>query len=158
MSEMKKIYLDSAASTVIDERVIEAMIQSMKEDFGNPSAIHSFGQESKSKIETVRKNLAQWLHVNSNEIIFTSCGTESNNLIIRSCVENLHIRRIITSPLEHKSVLETVRDLKEKHLELEIVFLPILNKQGDLDFSHLENLLQDNIPTLVSLMHSNKEI
>ncbi len=158
MSEMKKIYLDSAASTVIDERVIEAMIQSMKEDFGNPSAIHSFGQESKSKIETVRKNLAQWLHVNSNEIIFTSCGTESNNLIIRSCVENLHIRRIITSPLEHKSVLETVRDLKEKHLELEIVFLPILNKQGDLDFSHLENLLQDNIPTLVSLMHSNNEI
>ncbi|MCO6565596.1 MAG: cysteine desulfurase [Apibacter sp.] len=155
---MKKIYLDSAASTIIDERVIEAMIQSMKEDFGNPSAIHSFGQESKSKIEMVRKNIAQWLHVNPNEIIFTSCGTESNNLIIRSCIENLHIKRIITSPLEHKSVLETTRDLKEKFPEIEIVFLPLKNKKGDLDISFLENLLEEKIPTLVSLMHSNNEI
>lgn len=155
---MKKIYLDSAASTIIDERVIEAMIQSMKEDFGNPSAIHSFGQESKSKIEMVRKNIAQWLHVNPNEIIFTSCGTESNNLILRSCIENLSIKRIISSPLEHKSVLETIRDLKEKHPEIEVVFLPLKNKKGDLDIAFLEDLLEEKIPTLVSLMHSNNEI
>lgn len=155
---MKKIYLDSAASTIIDERVIEAMIQSMKEDFGNPSAIHSFGQESKSKIEMVRKNIAQWLHVNPNEIIFTSCGTESNNLILRSCIENLSIKRIISSPLEHKSVLETIRDLKEKHPEIEVVFLPLKNKKGDLDIAFLEDLLEEKTPTLVSLMHSNNEI
>ncbi len=155
---MKKIYLDSAASTQIDERVIDTMMESLKEDFGNPSAIHSFGQEGKSKIESARKTIAHWLNVPASEIIFTSCGTESNNLIIRSCIENLGIKRIIISPLEHKCVLETVRDLKEKHPETEIIFLPVKNKKGDLDFDVLEKYLQENKPTLVSLMHANNEV
>ncbi|MGM5629302.1 cysteine desulfurase family protein [Apibacter raozihei] len=155
---MKKIYLDSAASTIIDHRVIDAMTESLKDDFGNPSSIHSFGQEGKSKIESVRKFIARSLGVSSGEIIFTSCGTESNNLIIRSSVENLGIKRIITSPLEHKCVTETVRDIKEKHPELEILFIPVKNAQGDLDLDFLEELLQDSVPTLVSIMHANNEV
>ncbi|MDR1876300.1 MAG: cysteine desulfurase [Flavobacteriaceae bacterium] len=155
---MKKIYFDSAASTVIDERVIDTMMQSLRYDFGNPSATHSFGQEGKSRIESVRKAIARWLNVSANEIIFTSCGTESNNLIIRSCIENLHIKRIITSPLEHKCVLETVRDLKEKHPDIEVVFLPVKDRKGDLDLNVLEEYLQENKPTLVSLMHGNNEV
>ncbi|MDR2122886.1 MAG: cysteine desulfurase [Flavobacteriaceae bacterium] len=155
---MKKIYLDSAASTLIDDRVIDVMMQSMREDFGNPSATHSFGQEGKSRIEFARKIIANRLNVPANEIIFTSCGTESNNLIIRSCVENLNVKRIITSPLEHKCVLETVRDLKEKHPDIEIVFLPVKNQNGDLDLDALEEYLQENKPTLVSLMHANNEV
>lgn len=155
---MKKIYLDSAASTIIDKRVIEVMMESMNEDYGNPSSTHSFGQEGKAKIEAARKCIAQWLNVPPHEIIFTSCGTESNNFILRSCVENLGIRRIISSPLEHKSVLETIRDLREKHNDLEIIFLPLKDKKGNLNFKTLEEYLMENKPTLVSLMHANNEI
>jgi len=155
---MKKIYLDNAASTPIDDRVIDAMITSMKEDIGNPSATHSYGQEGKSKIEAVRKTVARLLNVLPSEIVFTSGGTESNNLIIRSCVEDTGVKRIITSPLEHKCVLETIRTLKEKHPDLELVFLPVKNKKGDLDLDFLEEELQVDKPALVSLMHANNEV
>lgn len=155
---MKKIYLDSAASTIIDERVIDVMMESMKEDFGNPSSTHSFGQEGKSKIEAARKTIAHWLNVPAHEIIFTSCGTESNNLILRSCVETLGIKRIISSPLEHKCVLETIRDLKEKHKDLDVIFLPLKDKKGNLDFEVLEEYLKEDKPTVVSLMHANNEV
>ncbi|MDR3272703.1 MAG: cysteine desulfurase [Flavobacteriaceae bacterium] len=155
---MKKVYLDNAASTQIDDRVVDVMIASMKEDIGNPSATHSYGQEGKSKIEWVRKNIARLLNVSASEIIFTSGGTESNNLIIRSCVEDLGVKRIITSPLEHKCVLETVRNLKEKHRDLELIFLPVKNHKGDLDFDFLEEELKNEKFTLVSLMHANNEV
>lgn len=155
---MKKIYFDSAASTIIDDRVIDAMMTSMKEDFANPSANHSFGQEGKSKIETARKNIAKALHVQSNEIIFTSCGTEANNLIIRSCIEDLGIKRIVTSILEHKCISETIHDLERKHPDLEVVLVPLKNKKAELDFDALEEILKDEKPTLVTLMHANNEV
>ncbi|TWP28788.1 cysteine desulfurase [Apibacter muscae] len=152
----KKIYLDNAASTPMDPRVIETVWESMKENFGNPSASHSFGQTSKSKIEIARKIIAKELNAQPSEIIFTSCGTEANNLILRSCIENLAIQRIITTKIEHKSVGETVKYLKNKH-DLDIVYLPVNNK-GEWQLSDLENLLQDGTPTLVTLMHANNEI
>ena len=85
---MNKIYLDNAATTPMSEEVIDAMLSVMKNHYGNPSSIHSIGQEAKSLIEEARRKAAESLGVSPSEIIFTSCGTESNNMIIKSCVEH----------------------------------------------------------------------
>lgn len=154
---MDKIYLDNAATTPLSEEVIDAMVSVMKVTYGNPSSTHSFGQEAKILIEKVRREVADYLHVTPAEIIFTSCGTESNNMIIKSCVDNLGVERIITSPLEHKCVAETVLEMK-KMRGVEVVYLRP-DQKGDLDINKLEELLKNSEKkTLVSLMHANNEI
>ncbi len=154
---MNKIYLDNAATTPLSEEVIDAMVEVLKVNFGNPSSIHSFGQEAKILIENVRREVADYLHVTPAEIIFTSCGTESNNMIIKSCINHLGVERIITSPMEHKCVAETVLDMK-KRKGVEVVYLRP-NQKGDFDLNKLEELLQNSDKkTLVSLMHANNEI
>lgn len=154
---MEKIYLDNAATTPLSEEVIDAMVEVMKVNFGNPSSTHSFGQEAKILIEKVRREVADYLHASPSEIIFTSCGTESNNMIIKSCVEHLGVERIITSPMEHKCVAETVLDLKKRR-GVEVVYLRP-DRNGDLDLNQLEALLKNSDKkTLVSLMHANNEI
>ena len=154
---MKKIYLDNAATTPLAEEVIDAMVSVLKNNFGNPSSTHSFGQEAKVLLENVRRQAADYLKVSPAEIIFTSCGTESNNMILKSCVENLEVERIITSPLEHKCVSETTLELKQRK-GVEVVYLRP-NKQGDLSLETLEELLKSSEKkTLVSLMHANNEV
>lgn len=154
---MEKIYLDNAATTPMTNEVIDVMISVMKSQYGNPSSTHSIGQEAKTLIEEVRRKIASYLKVQPGEIIFTSCGTESNNMVIKSCVENLGVERIITSPLEHKCVAETCLEVKCKH-NIELVYLRP-NKKGDIDIQQLEELLKpSNKKTLVSLMHANNEI
>ncbi|AZB22037.1 cysteine desulfurase [Kaistella haifensis] len=154
---MDKIYLDNAATTPLSEEVIDAMVSVMKVTYGNPSSTHSFGQEAKILIEKVRREVADYLHVTPSEIIFTSCGTESNNMIIKSCVDHLGVQRIITSPLEHKCVAETVLEMKNRR-GVEVVYLRP-DQKGDLDLAKLEELLKNSDKkTLVSLMHANNEI
>ena len=154
---MTKIYLDNAATTPLSNEVIDAMIETMKINFGNPSSTHSFGQEAKILIENVRRQVADYLHVSPAEIIFTSCGTESNNMIIKSCVEHLGIERIISSPLEHKCVSESILDMKSRK-GVEVAYIRP-NEKGDIDLSKLEDLLKSSDKkTLVSLMHANNEI
>lgn len=154
---MDKIYLDNAATTPLSEEVIDAMVSVMKVTYGNPSSTHSFGQEAKILIENVRREIAEYLHVTPSEIIFTSCGTESNNMIIKSCVEHLGVERIITSPMEHKCVAETVLEMKKRR-GVEVVYLRPDHK-GDFDLTKLEELLKNSDKkTLVSLMHANNEI
>ncbi|MGZ5188523.1 MAG: cysteine desulfurase family protein [Kaistella sp.] len=154
---MDKIYLDNAATTPLAEEVIDAMVQVMKVNYGNPSSTHSLGQDAKILIENVRRDVADYLHVSPSEIIFTSCGTESNNMIIKSCVNHLAVERIITSPMEHKCVAETVLDMK-KRKGVEVVYLRP-DQKGDFDLNQLENLLKSSEKkTLVSLMHANNEI
>ncbi|GGP06363.1 cysteine desulfurase [Cloacibacterium rupense] len=154
---MKRIYLDNAATTPILDEVIDAMMTVMKTNFGNPSSTHSLGQEAKMILEENRRLIAQELHVSPAEIIFTSCGTEANNLIIKSAVENLEIKRIITTEIEHKCVYETVLDVQQKS-SIEVVYLQV-NKKGDVDLDELENVLKtSDKTTLVSLMHANNEI
>ena len=154
---MTKIYLDNAATTPLLEEVIDAMVEVMKNNFGNPSSTHSLGQEAKTILEENRRKIAHELHVSPAEIIFTSCGTEANNLIIKSAVEDLDIQRIITSEIEHKCVSETVENL-QKTKNIEVVYLNI-NEKGDVDLVQLERLLkEENKKTLVSLMHANNEI
>jgi len=154
---MDKVYLDNAATTPIAEEVIDAMVGTMKMNFGNPSSTHSFGQEAKILIENVRRQVADYLHVTPAEIIFTSCGTESNNMIIKSSVEHLGVERIISSPLEHKCVSESILDMKSRK-GVEVNYIRP-NEKGDIDLKKLEELLKaSDKKTLVSLMHANNEI
>ncbi len=154
---MNKIYLDNAATTPLSEEVIDAMVDVMKINFGNPSSLHSFGQEAKVLIENVRRQVADYLHVSPAEIIFTSCGTESNNMIIQSCVNHLGVERIIISPMEHKCVAETVLDMKKRN-GVEVVYLRP-DQKGDFDWAKFEEILKSSDKkTLVTLMHANNEI
>lgn len=154
---MNKIYLDNAATTPLSEEVIDAMVGVLKNNYGNPSSTHSLGQEAKILIENVRRDVAEYLKVSPAEIIFTSCGTESNNMIIKSCVDHLAVERIISSPLEHKCVAETVMDMKKRR-GVEVAYLRP-DKKGDFSLEQLEKLLKSSDKkTLVTLMHANNEI
>lgn len=154
---MKRIYLDNAATTPLDEEVIDCMVNVLKFNYGNPSSTHSLGQEAKIILEESRRKIADSLRVSPGEIIFTSCGTESNNMIIRSCVNYLGVERIITSPLEHKCVAETCIEMKKLN-GVELVYLHP-NSKGDLDLEKLDELLKSSDKkTLVTLIHANNEI
>ncbi len=154
---MNKIYLDNAATTPLSAEVIDAMVDVLKSNYGNPSSLHSFGQDAKVLIENVRRQVADYLHVSPSEIIFTSCGTESNNMIIKSCVNHLGVERIITSPMEHKCVAETVLDMKNRH-GVDVVYLRP-DRKGDFDWVKFEEILKSSDKkTLVTLMHANNEI
>jgi cysteine desulfurase len=154
---MNSIYLDNAATTKIDSQVLEVMYTSMKENFGNPSSTHQFGRKAKSAIETARKNIAKHFNASASEIIFTSSGTESDNLILYNAVLNLGVTKIITSRIEHHAVLHTCDYLKENHnIIIEYVKL---DDFGNVNINHLEGLLSSSKEkTLVSLMYVNNEI
>ncbi len=154
---MQKIYLDNAATTPIHDEVIDEMADCMKRIYGNPSSTHVFGREAKAKMELSRKKIAEALNVSPSEIVFTSCGTESNNLIIRSSVDYLGVRRIITSNLEHKCVKETSQEMGEcRNVEIQKVKT---DEKGSIDYDDLEKKLKSSDKkTLVTLMHANNEI
>ena len=153
---MKKVYLDNASTTAIRPEVVAEMTTVLLEEYGNPSSSHFFGRNSKNLIELSRKSIAKQLQVTASEIIFTSCGTEANNLILKSCIRDLNITRIITSKIEHHAVLHTLQIL-QKHYDIQIDYVNIL-PSGDVDLIHLSDLLLDSKKTLVTLMHVNNEI
>ena len=154
---MTKVYFDNAATTPISNDVINIITQVMKNNFGNPSSTHSFGRDSRSLIESTRKSIANELNVKTSEIIFTSGGTESNNMIIKGAVETHKVERIITTKIEHKAVLVASESCKTKH-NIDVVYISVDNK-GFPDLYELEKLLSDSDQkTLVSLMHINNEI
>lgn len=153
---MRPVYLDSAATTIIRDEVIERMTDTMKKEFGNASSTHSFGRSSKVLIEQARKAIATQLQVTPGEIIFTSGGTEADNLAIQSAVRDLGVTHIITSKIEHHAVLHTVAQLQSA-AGIDVSFVK-LKGSGDIDYDNLELLLQKNGKTLVSLMHVNNEI
>ena len=107
---MKKVYFDSAATTQLRSEVIYSMTEVLKTEYGNPSSTHSYGRSSKSLLENSRKEIAAHLNVSAAEIIFTSGGTEADNLILNSCVRDLGVKRIITSKIEHHAVLHTLEE------------------------------------------------
>ena len=154
---MRKVYFDNAATTPLRSEVIDSMTHVLKTEFGNPSSTHEFGRSSKALIETARKQIAEILHVSAAEIIFTSGGTEADNLVINSCVKNLNVTRIISSKIEHHAVLHAIQDLQTSYgITVEYVNL---DQRGAVDFAHLERLLADTTQkTLVSLMHINNEV
>lgn len=152
-----KVYLDNAATTQIRAEVIEKMKEALVNFYGNPSSTHSFGRSAKTGIERARKTIAKYLNAHPSEIIFTSGGTEADNMILRGAVRDLKVRTIITSKIEHHAVLHTAEELdKEYGVALHYVDLDTF---GNPMLSHLEALLsQDNSKKLVSLMHVNNEI
>lgn len=154
---MKKVYFDSAATTKPRDEVVHCITEVLKTEYGNPSSTHSYGRSSKSLLENARKEIAKLLNVSAGEIIFTSGGTEADNLILISAVRDLGVKRIISSRIEHHAVLHTLEWLqKEYGIGVEFVNL---NSCGEVDFEHLESLLSaSNEKTLVSLMHVNNEI
>ncbi len=154
---MKKVYFDNAATTQVRDEVILRVTEVLKSDYGNPSSTHSFGRSAKSLLENCRKEIAAHFNVSSAEIIFTSGGTEADNLIINSCVRDLNITRIITSKIEHHAVLHTIQSLEaSSNLTVDYVNL---DDRGMVDDTHLETLLNNSSSkTLVSLMHINNEI
>jgi cysteine desulfurase len=154
---MAKIYMDNAATTPIDEEVIVEMTKILRNSFGNPSSIHSLGREARTHIEKSRKKIAEFLHCSPSEIFFTSGGTEADNMAIRSAVDDLGVKRIVTTTIEHHAVSHTVEDLWHRN-KIRIQFVNV-NEKGHIDLQHLESLLQeDSTPALVSLMHANNEI
>jgi cysteine desulfurase len=152
---MKKVYLDNASTTAMRPEVIQEMTKIMLEDYGNPSSTHSFGRNGKTILELSRKSIAKHLNCTAQEIIFTSGGTEADNWILRSAVEDLKVERIITSKIEHHAVLHTVWALQEEY-NIQVNYVRV-NADGSLDLTHLSNLLAEEKKTLVSLMHVNNE-
>ncbi|GIM49653.1 cysteine desulfurase family protein [Capnocytophaga stomatis] len=158
MNLKDRIYFDNASTTKPFAEVIEVLSQTLSDVYGNPSSTHSFGRSAKSLIESARKNIAKELKVQASEIIFTSGGTEANNLILRGCVRDLGVQSIITSPIEHHAVLHSTELLKSEY-NIDIHYVR-LTEEGDIDLKHLEELLQkaSRQKVLVSLMHVNNEI
>ncbi len=154
---MRKVYFDNAATTQLRSEVIHCITEALKNEYGNPSSTHSYGRSSKSLLENCRKQIASYLNVSAAEIIFTSGGTEADNLVINSCVRDLGVTRIISSKIEHHAVLHTIQEL-EKTNGIKIDYVNI-KRDGQIDYSHLEELLLGSTPkTLVSLMHVNNEV
>lgn len=152
---MKKVYLDNASTTAMRPEVVQEMTKIMSEDFGNPSSTHSFGRNAKTILELSRKTIAKYLNCSAQEILFTSGGTEADNWILRSAVEDLKVERIITSKIEHHAVLYTVLALQSDY-NIQVDYVNV-NTDGSIDLTHLSNLLSDEKKTIVSLMHVNNE-
>lgn len=154
---MTPVYFDNAATTKIHPQVADAMMKVMLEVSGNPSSTHAAGRTAKSHLESARKIIAQILNCSPGEIIFTSGGTEADNLVINSAVRDLAVKRIITSKIEHHAVLHAAQEAA-KHYDIKLQFVN-LKHCGTPDEKHLEQLLKEhNDKTLVSLMHVNNEI
>lgn len=151
-----KVYLDNAATTALDPEVIKVMVDSMQENFGNPSSIHAHGRQVKTIVEKARKTVAHLLKASPSEIFFTSGGTEADNMAIVRSIMDLGIKHVISSPIEHHAVLHT---LEEQQLlgNIQLDFVRI-DQFGNVDLAHLRELLSSSPRSLVSLMHANNEI
>ena len=152
---ISKIYLDNNATTKVDEEVYNAMLPYLKEEYGNPSSIYSFGKAVKEEINKARKNVADLLNANPENIIFTSCGSESNVTAIMSSIKlNQNKKHIITTKVEHASIIETMKQLEKEGYN--ITYLNVDN-YGRLDLDELKQSIT-NDTVLISVMMANNEI
>lgn len=151
-----KIYFDSAATTSLDPIVIEEMLKYMKDDFGNPSSTHAFGRKTRAAIDLARKRVAEHINAEPGEIIFTSGGTEADNMAILCSVNDLGITHAITTAIEHHAVLNPLQELlAQGRIKLSIVEV---DDKGHVKLDHLNELLENNERSFVSLMHANNEL
>ncbi len=151
-----QVYLDNAATTPMDVQVIEKMTETMHDVYGNASAIHAQGRKARAEVELARKSIAKLLNCEGSEIVFTGSGTEADNMALRCATNDLDVKHIITSEIEHKAVLDTAKELNAKGVaEVHFVDLDIY---GRADLSGLENLASEYPGALISLMHANNEL
>lgn len=165
---MKRIYFDNSATTKVDPKVREAMLPYLGEKFGNPSSIHSFGQEARAAIDESRQKLADFFGCLPKEIIFTGSATEANNLALKGVLESFHrctvcgvdcpekgkIPHLVTSQIEHHAILDTAKHLAK--MGYEVTFLPV-DKDGLVSPEDIELSLKENT-VLVSLHYVNNEV
>jgi cysteine desulfurase len=153
---MKKIYLDNQSNTILDEQIFEKMLPYFKENYGNPQSIYSLGQISKDAVEQARNSVAKLINAKNNEIIFTSCGSEANNLALKgfAFAHSKINKHIIVSAIEHFSILNAVNSLKQHGFEITTV--PV-DKQGFVKIEALKQAMKDET-ILVSIQHANPEI
>ncbi|SES02846.1 cysteine desulfurase family protein [Pedobacter rhizosphaerae] len=149
------IYLDNAATTPLSREAFLEMEPFLFGSFGNPSSSHSLGRISRLALEKSRATIAGYLNAEPAQIIFTSGGTEADNTAIQSSIA-AGVKRVITSALEHHAVLNTLK-VAERENKIELVYLENDHK-GNISITALDRLLQDEKPTLISLMHGNNEI
>jgi cysteine desulfurase len=152
---MKTIYFDNNATTCVAPEVRDAMMPFFGELYGNPSSMHAFGGQVGKHIQEARERIAAFIHADPSEIVFTSCGTESNNMAIRGSAEVLGSQaKVITSRIEHPAVLGPCRRLRDKgYREIEI---PV-DGVGQLDLAALREALKESGPSIVSIMWANNE-
>jgi cysteine desulfurase len=151
-----RVYFDNAATTPIDPEVLKEMYKVMENNYGNPSSIHGHGREARSLIERARKTIANLLHTSPAEIFFTSGGTEADNTAIRCGIVDNQLKHAISSRLEHHAVIHTLESM-EKAGAIKLSFVDTDSK-GNVDYTHLEELLKGNERSFVSLMHANNEL
>ncbi|MCC6570583.1 MAG: cysteine desulfurase [Chitinophagales bacterium] len=151
------VYFDNAATTVLEEEVVQAMLPYLTEHYGNPSTLYSLGRTTRAAIEEARKTMAKLINAQPGEITFTSSATEANNTVLKGAVLYAGVERIITSPTEHHCVGHTVEFCRD-YLHTEVEYVRV-DKNGNADLEHLSQLLAaSDKKTLVSLMHANNEI
>lgn len=153
---MRKVYMDYAATTPVDPRVVKTMMPYLNKNFGNTMSLHSWGREAKSALEDSRETVADLMHAEPEEIIFTGSATEANNTVLKGIAfaNKERGKHIITSSIEHHCVLESARWLKKQGFD--VTFLPV-DKYGLIDPKKLENAIRKDT-ILVSIMHANNEI
>src|SRR4029079_19765512 len=156
----RRIYLDNSATTPVAPEVVEAMLPFLTSKFGNASSIHFFGQETKGAVDKARHQVAALINARPNEIVFTSGGTESNNLAIPGLGEAQMQKRegngvgplhIITSKIEHSAVKNVCEDLEKRGCE--VTYLPVYDN-GLVRFEDVKNAIRENT-VLISIMSAN---
>ena len=152
----RRVYLDNSATTPIDNEVVAAMLPFLTEKFGNASSIHFYGQEARAAVDKARHQVAEIINARPNEIVFTSGGTEANNLAIRGLVEanEKYGKHIITSQIEHSAVREVCQDLEKRGYE--VTFLPVY-EDGIVKIEDVKNTIREDT-VLISIMTANNEI
>ena len=151
-----RVYFDNAATTALDPEVLKEMYKVMESQFGNPSSIHAHGREVRTLIERSRKTIANLLHTSPAEIFFTSGGTEADNTAIRCGIIDHKLTHAITTRLEHHAVLHTLQSM-EKTGVIKLSYAEV-DSRGNINYDHLQTLLQTNERSFVSLMHANNEL
>jgi len=151
---MRLVYADNNATTRVDDKVLEEMLPYFKEFYGNPSSIHTFGRQVSSKMDLARERVASILGADTSEIVFTSCGTESNNYAIHSSLEaHPDKKHVVTTKVEHPAVLNVCKYFGKNGYEVTELGV---NNDGMLDLDELRDSIRDNT-AIVSIMHANNE-
>ncbi|WP_302163117.1 cysteine desulfurase NifS [uncultured Fusobacterium sp.] len=150
-----RVYLDNNATTKMDNEVFEAIVPYLTEYYGNASSLHLFGKETNKAMNESRETIAKYLGCEPNEIIFTASGSESDNLAIRGIARAYKNRgkHIITSPIEHPAIKNTLKDLQDEGYEVTTLHV---NKDGVIDVEELKKAIKDDT-ILITIMHANNE-
>jgi cysteine desulfurase len=159
VNERSKIYLDYAATTPVDQRVLEAMLPYFNQFFGNPSSVHTYGQRAEGALENARELLSGILNCQPHEVIFTSCGSESDNLALRGAAfaarSHRQANHLLISPVEHHAVSQTARQLADLH-GFKLEYLPV-DEFGMVHPQQVADRLRSDT-AVVSVMYANNEI